>query len=828
MFDGLDEVPDMQARWTASRSIESCLRACAEKGSNGSRCMVTSRKYGYELCRLHDCPHWELAAFGPQQIEKFIHGWCRALEKSLHPDAPQIAGAEQEARELAAAINDPGSVHHDSLQGFVQNPLLLTIVALVRWQYRILPERRARLYELALTTLIETWNRMRSLNGRIEGVELDARETMELWEPVALWMHRQYPGGTAHRSEILAQLAGKLAQDGIPRDAAIQTAESYLDSAARWAGLLVERGPNAFGFVHQTFQEYLSARALVRSAQNPYEQLKTYVLDPRWHEIILLAAGFLGEVQGRSEDCTALVERIRDTTDALEPMLHRYLLLAADVVADRAPVSLRCHGETLLRLMEKCPAAVHDAKLANSFRNTIASLCWLEPDDRILKKAKALLQKEESLSWKSRAALMLLGSRMPAKAVGLLNLGLKDSDTDVRGLAAALMLRAASSSVREFASLLKPRWYETGARVLDRKAEQILLESLAMPEVVQYFVELLKDKESEVRVRAAAALQAVRPLSEAAQSGLVELLKDKESEVRARAAAALARALAELLKQGSEPPAWLATRTHISVARSAVPPILAGDAKPASLRELLERALTGSNSEKEAACQDLGRQLGAGSASFPPTVAELLSELQDRRFSEGLGSAGPTETKLRNLLAVALRTRLHDLARRSRASGVSSARSDAAFLQALPAALLPQVVDGELEELSDELKKAALSRLVEQDFDRLAPELQRVVLGLYDRLRTLAGPAEMQRILRRISRAYDADEAETRAYACRSLAVFLPDLNAKERRRCFEQLLEAARGDDQEMKEAAVESLLMIQGHLSKPERASVQEARLV
>jgi len=158
---------------------------------------------------------------------------------------------------------------------------------------------------------------------------------------------------------------------------------------------------------------------------------------------------------------------------------------------------------------------------------------------------------------------------------------------------------------------------------------------------------------------------------------------------------------------------------------------------------------------------------------------------------------------------------------------VLSARPDAAFLQALPAALLPQVVDAKLEELADELKEAALSRLVELDFDRLAPELQRIVLGLYDRLRKLAGTAEMPRILRRVSRAYVADEPETRAQACRSLAVFLPDLSEKERRRCFEQLIEAATGDDEDMKDAAVESLRMIHGHLSKPEREAVRKAGL-
>lgn len=47
-----------------------------------------------------------------------------------------------------------------------QNPLLLTMLALIRQQGVTLPDRRVELYELCIKTLAETWNRARSLSMR--------------------------------------------------------------------------------------------------------------------------------------------------------------------------------------------------------------------------------------------------------------------------------------------------------------------------------------------------------------------------------------------------------------------------------------------------------------------------------------------------------------------------------------------------------------------------------------------------------------------------------------------------------------------------------------
>ena len=239
---------DVKLRMAVAAEVHAAMRSWAARPSGGCRCIVTSRIYGYEICRIRDVAHWQLAPFEEKQIRRFVHGWSWGLELALHPNAPRQKAAEEEAADLTRAVFNPGSANTTTLQTFAENPLLLTILALVKRQYGVLPDLRAQLYNVALKTLVGTWNKARGLAGPIQGIELPTEETIRLWEPVALWMHQKYNTGTAPRSEITQRLAEQLvATHNMPAEVAICTAESYLDTAARWAGLLIERGPNVLG-----------------------------------------------------------------------------------------------------------------------------------------------------------------------------------------------------------------------------------------------------------------------------------------------------------------------------------------------------------------------------------------------------------------------------------------------------------------------------------------------------------------------------------------------------------------------------------------------------
>ena len=62
--------------------------------------------------------------------------------------------------------------------------------------------------------------------------------------------------------------------------------------------------------------------------------------DPRWHEVVLLALGFIGVIKHNQEGATELLDRIaHEAPTPLEPLFHSHLRLAAACIADdrRAP-----------------------------------------------------------------------------------------------------------------------------------------------------------------------------------------------------------------------------------------------------------------------------------------------------------------------------------------------------------------------------------------------------------------------------------------------------------------------------------------------------------
>ncbi|MBI4704527.1 MAG: NACHT domain-containing protein, partial [Deltaproteobacteria bacterium] len=506
LVDGLDEIPDPALRIATAQGIEQCLRSLAQQGDAGSRLLVTSRVYGYEICRIAGASHWQLAAFEKEQIERFVRGWAWGVERALHPAAPRPLAADKDAGQLIQAIYGTGAAHQDTLQDFAANPLLLTILALVQRHYGTLPELRVKLYQAALATLTESWNRSRSLAGPI-GVELEAERTMQLWEPVALWMHAELPTGTAPRDKIVAKLAGRLIEDGVDRDKAIQTAESYLDTAARWACLLSERGPNVFGFMHQTFQEYLAARAIVREARDPYKALRGCFFLKRWHEVVLLAAGYLSAVQEKPAAAARLVDEIRESSDVLEPHLHRYLLLAAGILADRVPVGDRTRDATVRALID---AAADAAEKPIELADRIAALSREAVGEDVIAHAATLLGPERVPSWKLRGALCLLLRSSPGHAATLRKLARDDADADVRALATSLLLagmREAEAVDVDLTRRLKAGWPKTRGRTLDQMAQQAIDEAMQIPVVQHALVELLRHEGTGGRHRAAEALQ---------------------------------------------------------------------------------------------------------------------------------------------------------------------------------------------------------------------------------------------------------------------------------------------------------------------------------
>lgn len=298
LLDGLDEVRDLGQRHLV---VQRVLDFVAFHRRQGNKFILTSRIVGYREVRptvegLAECT---LVDFDDDEIAEFVSKWTGALERAARGDTPVAAQeAAREGEELLAAVRrNPG------VRRLAANPLLLTILAVMKRQGVMLPERRVELYQKYIETLLRHWNLARGL-GRPPGRDLDVIETVRVLAPLALWMHETSPGvGLVRREAMRCKLEEIYAGRGSAEPE--QAARQLLVDAREYAGLLLERGAGEYGFIHLTFQEYLAAVAIALQGQREIEPvvdaLAAHIGDDNWHEVSLLTIGYLGIVQQRDE-----------------------------------------------------------------------------------------------------------------------------------------------------------------------------------------------------------------------------------------------------------------------------------------------------------------------------------------------------------------------------------------------------------------------------------------------------------------------------------------------------------------------------------------------
>jgi NACHT domain/HEAT repeats len=342
LLDGLDEVIDEQRRQVVAEHAGAFVQAAIQRGN---RVIVTSRIYGYRAAPLPgQLRHITVLDFRREEIALFARQWFRAVkawESGQSLTAQQELAAQEEERALLADIrSNPG------VERLAVNPLLLTMLVLLRRQVGRLPQWRIKLYDQYVTALVENWEETRSRGARLHPTQrVDLKEAEGVLIELALWLQQHRPSGTATRHDLLEQLTTFYLQDdygialgqatGKQRREAAGRAESVLHDMRQYSGLLIERGQNAFGFRHLTFQEYFAGRALARMEDKDRWQLvQPNLHSNRWHEPLLLAAARLGVSDARDWEASHLVERILNAESEFEALLHRDLLLATDCAVD--------------------------------------------------------------------------------------------------------------------------------------------------------------------------------------------------------------------------------------------------------------------------------------------------------------------------------------------------------------------------------------------------------------------------------------------------------------------------------------------------------------
>lgn len=344
LLDGLDEVMTQDARILIARRTRSFVDAVTAKGN---KVIMTSRVVGYREAPLPgSLPHYTILRFNDSEIRQFAKRWCQAYEIWLAGEDSVVVRRRGlvESEKLVQAISS-----HAGVKELAANPLLLTILSLIHRQENKLPSRRIELYEIYARTLIERWGRARSLSGRAIGeLGFDYNRITKILAQLSLWMHRERAMGTARRVEIVQRIRLTLERMGYDQGDAEVEAERLLDNMRRYSGLLVERGRDAYGFMHPTFQEYFAARAIAMLRPGERQRIIHENLhNPRWREVILLAVGQVGSMDLREDEVSELVRGIFAAHSWGNEYVHHDLFLAASCMADDVGLDPRLAQEII-------------------------------------------------------------------------------------------------------------------------------------------------------------------------------------------------------------------------------------------------------------------------------------------------------------------------------------------------------------------------------------------------------------------------------------------------------------------------------------------------
>lgn len=307
LLDGLDEVANEQERWQVSEDVT----ALADN-QGIPHLLVTSRSRAYEGRTTLPFRTATVQPMTAEAVAALAARWCRAVYPA--------AEAEAEAADLQTQIEQL-EAHREARQQppLIETPLLTTLVAIVHYDQRRLPQQRAELYQKCVDVLLAEKHKP----GRETFVQLadwggSEKEKRRLMAELAYQM--MDAGADAGRQVAEEQIkawlqpaATKMGWD----DNITQRLDTFLLALRERNSLLDERA-GQYDFIHLTFQEYLCAYYLAEIMRDVATIAHFFgengrVNDPWWRETILLTIGYLG-LNGPENALALIAQLVKPTT----------------------------------------------------------------------------------------------------------------------------------------------------------------------------------------------------------------------------------------------------------------------------------------------------------------------------------------------------------------------------------------------------------------------------------------------------------------------------------------------------------------------------------
>ncbi len=410
LLDGLDEVadPDLQAP-----VVDGLREFIAE---HPDACVViSSRMVDFEAPPLGvRFDSYLLQPLGNEDVKQFLNQWV-----SFRYDHEHMSAQMSRAKELYDAI-----VSNARVRGLAENPMMLTILALLHEAGAALPQRKWSLYEKLAEAFLFHWEQSKRNAGFVapdHPLSMDDREVVSFLDALADSMQRQ-DRTLVPRWWLASFCQSYLRNDlGFAEDVAPAEADALLWSLQHRSGLLVERGPERFGFRHLAFQEFFAARRILRTA-DPVSEIQPYVYHPRWHEIVSLVCSQLDRQRG-----LPLIRLILDDPDPAGRFLRRGLLAILGCIAD----GLTIRDQRILESLREQIRDLGKTRWLGLSLEAIWRLAQIEQRspsefsrraiDSLLAEAKSSLSRDEYelLLVECYRLDLIKGERRPSRAPGL-------------------------------------------------------------------------------------------------------------------------------------------------------------------------------------------------------------------------------------------------------------------------------------------------------------------------------------------------------------------------------------------------------------------------
>jgi len=309
LIDGLDEIAEDKNRIAFVNQLRTFIATYPNLNI-----IVTSREAGFRVVAgslAAYCENYTVSNLIDREIESLSLKWHKAI-------IDESKNTEKEAKKLSDLI-----INDSRIKTLAENPLLLTTLFFVKRWAGYLPTKRSVLYQEMIKLLLVTWN--------VEGHEkLDIDETEPQLAFVAYWMTKN--GQQTISAEDLKnclidarkQMPEILGYTNISPSEFIQQVESRSSLLIMSGHQQLDSGVLSaiYEFSHLSFQEYLTAKAIVKK-YIPQSDIKNKIVDiikphvnrENWKEVVPLTAVLL---ERDSKDLIEyLIEESKFSTSAI-------------------------------------------------------------------------------------------------------------------------------------------------------------------------------------------------------------------------------------------------------------------------------------------------------------------------------------------------------------------------------------------------------------------------------------------------------------------------------------------------------------------------------